>query len=209
MSGFGDHDQPPQQGAPTPAADRAHRSTAWWALEWIVVVAVALILALGVRMYVVQTFFIPSGSMEPTLQIGDRILVFKLAYDFTSPAAGDVVVFHAPPAEANHCEDPGVKDLVKRIVGLPNQWISSSGNQILIKKNTKGATWHMLRQTWTHFPELGSPITTQLIQPNHYFMVGDNHPDSCDSRVWGQLPGSDIIGKVVLKIWPLSQFGTV
>ncbi len=163
------------------------------------VIAVALVLAIGVRTYIIQTFYIPSGSMEPTLNIGDRILVFKLAYDFTSPATGDVIVFKAPPKE--HCGEK-VTDLVKRIVGLPGQRISSSGNEILIDGK-------VLDQDWTHYPVLLTPITPQKIPANQYFVMGDNHPDSCDSRIWGTVPRSDIIGKVVLKIWPLSQFGTV
>ncbi len=185
--------------APDPRP-RRERSSAWWAFEWLCVIALALLLALGVRTYVIQTFYIPSGSMEPTLNVGDRILVFKLAYDVTNPAIGDVVVFKAPPAEK--CGDPSVTDLVKRIVGLPGQTIWSERNTIYLDGKP-------LRQDWPHYRLLLTPITRQLIAPNHYFMMGDNHPASCDSRDWGQLPRSDIIGKVVLKIWPLSQFGTI
>jgi signal peptidase I len=182
------------------ARPRRERSSAWWAFEWLCVIALALLLALGVRTFVIQTFYIPSGSMEPTLNIGDRILVFKMAYDFTNPATGDVVVFKAPPAEK--CGDPSVTDLVKRIVGIPGQTIWSERNTIYIDGKP-------LHQDWPHYRLLLTPITRQLIAPNHYFMMGDNHPASCDSRDWGQLPRSDIIGKVVLKIWPLSQFGTI
>lgn len=182
------------------ARPRRERSSAWWAFEWLCVIALALVLALGVRTFVIQTFYIPSGSMEPTLNIGDRILVFKLAYAFTSPTTGDVVVFKAPPAEK--CGDPSVTDLVKRIVGLPGQTIWSERNTIYVDGKP-------LHQDWPHYRLLLTPITRQLIAPNHYFMMGDNHPASCDSRDWGQLPRSDIIGKVVLKIWPLSQFGTI
>lgn len=179
---------------------RRERSSAWWAFEWLCVIALALVLALAVRTFVIQTFYIPSGSMEPTLNVGDRILVFKLAYDFSSPATGDVVVFKAPPAE--HCGDPSVTDLVKRIVGLPGQTIWSERNTIYIDGKP-------LRQDWPHYRLLLTPIAKQTIGLNHYFMMGDNHPASCDSRDWGTLPRSDIIGKVVLKIWPLSQFGTI
>jgi len=176
------------------------RSAAWWVLEWVCVIGIALILALGVRAYVIQTFYIPSGSMEPTLNIGDRILVFKLAYKFTNPAIGDVVVFHAPPSE--HCGEPAVTDLVKRIVGVPGDRISSNGNIIYVNGKP-------LRQNWPHYAELINPITPQKIPPGRYFMMGDNHPASCDSRDWGTLPRKDIIGKVVLRIWPLSQFSTI
>jgi signal peptidase I len=194
---------PESVDAPHP---RRERSSAWWAFEWLCVIALALVLALAVRTFVIQTFYIPSGSMEPTLDVGDRILVFKLAYDFSSPATGDVVVFKAPPAE--QCGDPSVTDLVKRIIGLPGQTIWS-GPQNSPERNTIYIDGKPLRQDWPHYKTLYMPITRQLIPPNHYFMMGDNHPQSCDSRDWGTLPRSDIIGKVVLKIWPLSQFGTI
>jgi signal peptidase I len=186
-------------GAPT-TTQRRERSSAWLLAEWLGVIAVALVLAVGVRSYVIQTFFIPSSSMEPTLDIGDRILVFKLAYDFVSPAIGDVIVFKAPPAE--HCGDPTVTDLVKRIVGVPGDHITSMGNKILINGKP-------LVQSWPHYPDLIQPIVAQTVPPNDYFVMGDNHPASCDSRTWGTVPRADIIGKVVLKIWPLSQFGTI
>lgn len=209
MTQTGDEEESSQQpeDPPIEATKRRDRSTAWWVFEWLCVIGIALILALGVRAYVIQTFYIPSGSMEPTLNIGDRILVFKLAYDFTSPAIGDVVVFKAPPTE--HCGDPAVTDLVKRIVGTPGDWIWSVGNVIYISTLPNGANGHVLHQNWPHYATLITPITKQKIAPDHYFMMGDNHPASCDSRDWGTLPSSDIIGKVVLRIWPLSQFGTI
>jgi signal peptidase I len=178
------------------------RPGAWWAIEWIAILGAALVLALGVRAYVVQTYYIPSGSMEPTLAIGDKILVLKVAYDFTQPAIGDVVVFRAPKAEIGHCGDPGVADLVKRIVGLPGDHISSRGNAIVVDG-------HVLPERWPHDEPLLTPITPQVVPKGRYFVMGDNHPASCDSRDWGTLPAGDIIGKVVLRIWPLSQFGTV
>jgi signal peptidase I len=177
----------------------------WWAIEWVAVIVVALVLAIVVRTYVIQTFYIPSSSMEPTLNIGDRILVFKLAYDFTSPSTGDVVVFKAPSTE--HCGDPSVTDLVKRIIAVPGETVWSKGNTIYLK--TPNGKPHALVQDWPHVALLETPITRQIVAAGQYFVMGDNHPASCDSRVWGTLPRSDIIGKVVLKIWPLSQFGTI
>jgi signal peptidase I len=189
------------QGAPD-----KERSTAWWVFEWSIVVIVALVLALGVRAFVIQTFYIPSGSMEPTLNIGDRILVFKGAYLFTDPKRGDVVVFKAPPSE--HCGGQAVSDLVKRIIAVPGDTIYSKGNTILIK-GQGSAQYVVFHQNWPHYGMLLNPIQKQTIPPNHYFMMGDNHPASCDSRDWGTLPRSDIVGKVVLRIWPLGQFSTI
>jgi signal peptidase I len=180
---------------PKPSATRA-------IIEWVVVIAIAVVLALVVRAYVVQTFYIPSPSMEPTLQIGDRILVLKAAYDFTSPAIGDVIVFRAPPKEHLMCSEPEVQDLVKRIIALPGDTISSKGNTIYIDGKP-------LVQPWQHTSQLGPAIRPQTIPPNQYFVMGDNRPDSCDSRVWGTVPRANIIGKAIVIFWPLSRISTI
>lgn len=187
-----------------PPATTPSRTSSWLrtGVEWIVVLAVALGIALLVRTYVIQTYYIPSISMEPTLQVGDHILVLKAAYRFTSPAIGDVIVFKAPPQEHQSCQDPQVQDLVKRIVALPGDRIRSSGNTIYV--NNK-----VLAQPWQHTAQIGSQIHNQLVPANHYFVMGDNRPESCDSRVWGTVPRADIIGKAVLIFWPLSRFSTI
>ena len=177
-------------------------------VEWITVLALALGVALFVRSYVVQTYFIPSGSMEPTLQIGDHILVLKAAYRFSSPATGDVIVFTAPALEHQKCEDPAVEDLVKRIVGLPGQTIWSVGNTIWLED--PGSTHpYVLHQDWQHSTQLGQAIERQVIPANNYFVMGDNHTDSCDSRDWGTVPRANIIGKAVFIFWPPSQVGPI
>jgi len=184
------------------------RSTLRSAVEWVVVLAIALGVALFVRSYVVQTYFIPSASMEPTLQIGDHILVLKAAYRFTSPAIGDIVVFTAPPAEHVKCSDPEVQDLVKRIVATPGDTIWSVGNQIYLQPAgaPHGAP---LSQPWQHSASLGPAITRQVVAPDQYFVMGDNRQNSCDSRDWGTVPRGDIVGKAVFIFWPPSRMGTL
>jgi signal peptidase I len=171
-------------------------------LEWVAVLGVALVVAIVVRTYVIQTYYIPSVSMEPTLQVGDHILVLKAAYRFTSPAIGDVVVFTAPPHEHDACQDPQVQDLVKRIIALPGDVVSSRGNSIYVNGR-------VLAQPWQHTVALGTPIRTQKVAPDHYFVMGDNRPESCDSRVWGTVPRSDIIGKAIVIFWPLSRLSII
>lgn len=183
------------------SALRARRSPGRAVIEWGVVIVLALLAAFAIRTFVFQTFYIPSGSMEPTLQIGDRIIVSKLSYDLHDPHRGDIVVFHAPPAEATVCADPSIKDLVKRIIGMPGETISSQGNNILI--NGKA-----IAQPWFPSTPPGPAIEPTKIPEGSYFMMGDNRTNSCDSRDWGTLPRADIIGHVVFRIWPLSQIGT-
>jgi signal peptidase I len=94
-----------------------------------------------------------------------------------------------------------VADLVKRVIGVPGDHLKSVGNNIYV--NGK-----LLQQPWTHVAQIGSrPIKPTIVKRNHYFMMGDNEPDSCDSRYWGQIPRSSVIGKAFIRIWPLRRFG--
>lgn len=184
------------EGTPAPVK---HRSRSRSLIEWGIVIVVAVLVSLLIRTFVFQTFFIPSGSMEPTLQIGDRIIVSKLSVELGTIHTGDILVFKAPKAVATVCGD-NVSDLVKRVIGLPGQHLTSKGNTIYV--NGK-----VLLQPWTHNPILGKPIGNVTVPKNHYFMMGDNESDSCDSRFWGSIPRSSIIGKAFVRIWPLSRFG--
>lgn len=184
----------PEPATPGPTRGQRRRRIA---IEWAVIVVLAVLVSFLMRTYVVQTFFIPSASMEPTLQVGDRILVSKLSVDLGTIHRGDIVVFKAPPAE--HCGD-SVTDLVKRVIGLPGDHLTSRGNKIYYNG-------HLLHETWTHIEPLQTPIGNVTVPANSYYVMGDNHPDSCDSRYWGSVPRKDLIGKVFLRIWPLSRIG--
>ena len=184
-------------GPPAPAKIRSRRRIV---TEWAVILIVAVVASLLIRTYAIQTFVIPSGSMKPTLHVGDRILVNKLSVDFGTINVGDVIVFKAPPTE--HCEDDGIADLVKRVIGLPGQHLTSRGNTVYV--NGKA-----LKESWTYFPTIGSPIGHVTVPKNSYYVMGDNRADSCDSRFWGSVPRSDIIGKVFLRVWPPSRIGFI
>lgn len=166
-------------------------------IEWLSILVVAVLISLFIRTYVFQTFFIPSGSMEPTLQIGDRIVVSKLSVEFGTIHRGDILVFRAPRAVASDCGD-SVSDLVKRVIGLPGEQLTSKGNTIYVNGRP-------LAQPWTHNEPLFRQIGKVTVPANHYFMMGDNEPNSCDSRWWGSIPRSSVIGKAVVRIWPLSR----
>jgi len=166
-------------------------------IEWTLIVIIAIIASFIVRTFVFETYFIPSASMEPTLLIGDRIIVNKLAVDLGTIHTGDIVVFKAPPAE--NCGTK-VDDLVKRVIGVPGDHLTSKGNTIYINGKP-------LKITWSHYEPLGTPIGNVTVPKGQYYVMGDNYPDSCDSRFWGTVPRSDIIGKVFLRIWPLSRIG--
>ncbi|MHB2029819.1 MAG: signal peptidase I, partial [Acidimicrobiales bacterium] len=134
-------------------------------VEWVLVVVIAVLVSLFIRAYVFQTFYIPSGSMEPTLMIGDRIVVSKLSVEFGTIHTGDILVFKAPRGVLSSCGD-SVADLVKRVIGLPGQTLTSKGNTIYVNGKP-------LAQPWTHNEPLGKPITKITVPANHYFMMGD------------------------------------
>ena len=134
--------------------------------------------------------------MEPTLQIGDRILVDKLGYHLHSVHRGDIVVFSRPPKETADL----VSDLVKRVIGLPGETVSAKGGAVYIDG-------HRLNEPWLPPVDRG---TTQAFPPmtvpkGDYFVMGDNRAVSYDSRSWGPLPSSYIVGRVVMRIWPITR----
>jgi signal peptidase I len=199
-------DGPPGVHSPTePPPANPHPTR--WIKEAVIVVVVAVLVAVLLRAFVVQTFFIPSGSMEPTLQIGDRILVNKLSYHLHGVDRGDIVVFSRPPAE--NCGGPEVNDLVKRVIGLPGDVVSLTGAYVYIDGKR-------LNESWLPSSEQGITIAgpagndSNLARPyrvpaNDYFVMGDNRTDSCDSRYWGPIAKSLIVGKVELRVWPISS----
>ncbi len=170
-----------------------------WLVEWGLVLLVAFGLAVGLRTFVIQTYSIPSGSMIPTLQIGDRILVDKLSYHLHAVHRGDVVVFATPPEEIKVLM---VNDLVKRVIGLPGETISS-GPRGEVFINGK-----LIKQSWLTANarnDPGPPIRTQKIPAGEVFVMGDNRGSSDDSRFIGPVSESLIVGRAVLGFWPLSH----
>jgi signal peptidase I len=196
-------DTPPQEIAPKARPVR-HRRRA--VLEWAMIVVIAVVASFLVRTFLFQTYVIPSASMEPTLMVGDRIIVNKISIDFGTIHTGDIVVFHAPPTALEDCSSPGVTVFVKRVIGTPGDQLTSKGNTIYIK--TPGSTtFTALHENWPHTEPLGPAIGHVTVPAGQYFMMGDNHSNSCDSRTWGTVPKKDLIGKAFVRIWPLSRIG--
>ena len=195
--GDGDVGDGPDDDEATPAKRGRYR----WLIESGIIVVVAVCIAILLRTFVVQTFYIPSLSMYPTLNSGDRILVNKLAYEFGSVDRGDIVVFSKPPLE--DCGTP-VKDLVKRVIGLPGDVISLHNGNVYIDGHKLAEPWLAMGQS----TEAGPPGTPySLVNPykvpaGDYYVMGDNRLGSCDSRYWGPIKGSTIVGQVILRIWP-------
>ncbi len=201
--GLGDPPSPP--GGPPRGRGPAHRrrnrlSVRRRVIEWLAIVAIAVVVALVMRLFVVQTFYIPSISMTPTLQVGDRILVDKLAYHLHGVGRGDIIVFNAPPDVAADC-DTTDKVLVKRVIGLPGETISDRNYVVYIDGKRLDQSWLPKNDPSTRTP----PFKAIHIPANDYFVMGDDRAVSCDSRIWGFVQRSEIIGKVDMRIWPLSR----
>jgi len=187
--------------------DSSPSKTKHWLAESLAVVIVAVAVAILLRLFVVQTYFIPSGSMIPTLQVGDRIVVNKLSYHVHGVNRGDIVVFSRPPHE--NCGGPPVADLVKRVIGLPGETISLNRGYVNINGKLLNETWlPASAQGTTYAGPRGttfSLVHPYKIPPNDYFVMGDARGNSCDSRFWGPIARSEIVGKVDLRIWPLGS----
>ncbi len=167
------------------------------------VVAVALLLAVGVRAWVAQMFYIPSGSMLPTLQVGDRIIVDKLSYHLHGVGRGDVVVFRRPPLE-----NADYSDLVKRVIGLPGDTVAVVDGRVSVDGRPLAEPWLPDPAPVTSpspLPEAFSLSHPFTVPAGEYYVMGDNRTDSEDSRYFGPIAGSLIVGKMAFVAWPLSD----
>jgi signal peptidase I len=186
----------PAEAAPAEASPPRRRRWRRPLIETVVtILAAALLAGLG-RAFVFQTFWIPSASMVPTLSVYDRILVQKALFSWHDAREGDIVVFSHPPLD--QCGGQGGV-LVKRVIALPGQTIYSSGNSIYVNGR-------LLAEPYLpSYDPLGPPIASSQhpyrVPPGEFYMLGDNRADSCDSRYWGPVEGSSIVGKVVLTWW--------
>ncbi|MBA3794559.1 MAG: signal peptidase I [Rubrobacter sp.] len=164
------------------------------AIEYLVILLVSFALVFGfVRPFVVEAFWIPSGSMIPTLEINDRVLVNKFIYRFTEPKPGDVVVFSSV--------DDRNTDLIKRVVAV-------AGDRVAVRTGRLFIDGKPQREPFTNkkFPDrsFSAPIT---VPKGHVFVMGDNRANSSDSRVFGPLPKKNIEGEAFLRFWPLDRIG--
>jgi signal peptidase I len=193
--------------------------------ELVLIVAIALGLALAIQAFVVKPYEIPSASMEPTLHVGQRILVDRLGNDFSAPKLGQVWVFHPPVSEtcsdgnegltSSGREDPEACDVtgsresgqtyVKRVVGLPGDRLSIRNGHVF----RNGVREH---DSYTIPCEGGGECwfpKTFTVPKGDYYMMGDNRPDSLDSRFWGPVPRSWMIGNAFFTYWPPKRVGTL
>jgi signal peptidase I len=190
-------------------------------LDWILTIAGAILIVLALKQWVVNPYRIPSSSMEPTLNCAkgpafpgclgnssDRVLACRICLDFRSPSRGDIVVFNTPTDAAAKCGEGGT--FVKRVIGLPGDtireddngfiWVKSAGANEFVKLKEPYLTASRRLADSQHFGQVWKA-------GNGYFMMGDNRPESCDSRAWGSVPRSKLIGTVFFVYWPPDRIG--
>jgi signal peptidase I len=187
-------DSGPPEGPPDGPPDKERNSTRTL-IEWVAVIGGALIVALVIKTFLIQAFYIPSGSMEPTLDIGDRVLVNKLSYRVHDVHRGDLVVFERPEGEGGD-----IRDLIKRVIGLGGETIEGRDGHIVIDGRVLSE------------PYLPEGVTTGDFEPveipeDQVWVMGDNRGDSRDSRSFGPIAEEDIVGRAFIRVWPVGDIG--
>lgn len=179
-------------------------------IEWGIVIVGALVVVLVVRAFLFQAFYIPSASMEPTLRINDRVLVNKLSYKLHGVHRGDLVVFDRPdckgaemPAWASCNEASNIKDLIKRVIALPGDTITFRDGHVYIDGK-------LLKESYVHGKPT-QPLACAPFPPSYtvpkgdVFVMGDNRDNSTDSRCFGPIRKSSIVGRAFIRVWPLGR----
>jgi signal peptidase I len=169
-------------------------------LEGLKTIALSAVLAIGIRQFVAEARYIPSGSMLPTLQINDRLIVDKLSYRFNDPQRGDIVVFAPTPAlEKQNFHDA----FIKRVIGLPGEKIQVKGGRVYV--NDQPLREDYIGQNERPQYEWGP----QVVPQGSYLVLGDNRNNSYDSHYWGFVPRDKIIGRAVVRFWPPNRAGEI
>jgi signal peptidase I len=177
-------------------------------------VAVAVVVAVVVKALIAQAFYIPSRSMVPQLQVNDRVVVSKLAYRLHPPRRGDIVVFEAPASEQPPRRENGNSiggvlrgaaqaigmlqtstDFVKRVIGLPGDTVEGRGGHVYVNGQ-------YLFEPYLPRGVLTSQFGPVRVEPGHLWVMGDDRGDSRDSRVFGPIPRSKVIGRTIWRVWP-------
>ncbi|MDE2037953.1 MAG: signal peptidase I [Patescibacteria group bacterium] len=180
---------PPEAGQP----NTSFRRTVW---EWAKVIVIALAVAIPIRLFIAEPFVVNGASMDPTFSTGQFLIVDRLTYDFEKPQRGDVIVFRFP-------DDPSIY-YIKRIIGLPGEIVVVKDGEVGVRE--PGATTTVaVPQPYVSPSHASHDDGVYPLGPSQYFVMGDNRAQSSDSRAWGPLDASLIIGRPIVRLTPLSQ----
>ena len=185
--------------------------------ELPILILVALVVAVIIKTFLIQAFYIPSASMVPTLEINDRVLVNKLAYTFGEPARGDVIVFDSPFAgdqpeesfldkvtrnvtEALGIRTAGAADLIKRIVAV-------SGDTVQIREGVLEVNGVKVAEPYVADGSSMPDTALTVVPVGHVWVLGDNRDKSQDSRRFGAVPVDEVVGRAFVRVWPFERWG--
>lgn len=169
-------------------------------IEGLKTIGLSIILALGIRQFVAEARYIPTESMRPTLEVNDRLIVEKVSYHFNPPQRGDIIVFM--PTEQLQQGTPSIKDaFIKRVIGLPGESIEVYDGQVFVNDEPIEENYIFAPPDYQWGP--------QVVPENSYLVLGDNRNNSFDSHYWGFVPQENIIGRAVVRFWPLNRLGGI
>jgi signal peptidase I len=168
-------------------------------LEWLGVIGGGIAIALLVEAFLIQAFWIPSPSMEPTLDVGDRVLVNKLSYKFHDVNRGDVVVFERPPG-ASTGQNGEIQDLIKRVIAVGGDSIEAKEGDVYVNGDQIDEDY---LEPGTSTDNL--PLTE--IREGQVFVMGDNRTNSEDSRIFGPIDEDAIVGRAFIRVLPITDIG--
>ncbi|MEH2188836.1 MAG: signal peptidase I [Nostoc sp.] len=166
--------------------------------EGLKTIGLSLLLALGIRTFVAEARYIPSASMEPTLQINDKLIIDKISYDFSSPKRGDIIVFN--PTKKLTLEN--FHDaFIKRVIGLPGEKVVVKNGRVYINDSPLSENYLEAKPDYQWGPV--------IVPTDSYLVLGDNRNNSYDSHYWGFVPRNKIVGRAILRFWPLNRIGEI
>ena len=195
-----------EPGGNSPENSPPPRENMW--LEVLKTLGLSAILAFGIRSFVAEARYIPSKSMVPTLQVDDRLIVDKVSYHFKDPQRGDIIVFMPPDEAAVVCTSPNPKvqstskdAYIKRIIGLPGEKVEVRQGQVFVNDQPLKEDYLDELPDYQYGP--------REVPQGSYLVLGDNRNNSCDSHYWGFVPRQNIIGRAVVRFWPLNRIGEI
>lgn len=180
-------------------------------IETLKTIGLSAILALGIRSFVAEARYIPSGSMLPTLEINDRLIIDKISYRMSNPVRGDIVVFNPTTQLEKEKDDDGKQKFneafIKRVIGLPGDKIDVKSGKVYI--NGKVITEKYIKEA-PQYNWSSTELTPDGIVPEgNYLVLGDNRNNSYDSHYWGFVPKEKIVGKATVRFWPINRAGGI
>ena len=199
-----------------PPAERQGSRTRDALREVGILLVMAVVIAVVVKTFLAQAFYIPSGSMLPQLQVNDRVVVSKVSYRLHDPRRGDIVVFDAPGdvddeessslperalrglAESIGVVAPSTDEYIKRVVALPGERVEGLGGKVLVEGRELVEPYLPPGTVTSDFPAV-------IVPPRTVFVLGDNRDNSADSRIFGPVPRSTVVGRAILRVWPLGH----